>query len=81
LDYITCFVVWHDLNQDIGERRDLSEERLELAETFHNELLAFLEQANAETKLTDRGNADVAEEAGPRFAPIDHGQTGVRVSV
>ena len=44
----------YDLSQDIGERIDLSEKMPELTEALHNELLAFLEQANAETKFTDR---------------------------
>lgn len=47
----------YDLSKDIGEQTDLSEEMPELTEALHNELLTFLEQANAETKFTNRDNA------------------------
>ena len=45
----------YDLSSDLGESKDLSGEMPELTDALHKELLAFLEQANAETKFTGRG--------------------------
>jgi len=44
----------YDLDQDIGETRDLAKKMPELAEALHQELLAFLKEAGAETKYTRR---------------------------
>jgi len=44
----------YDLGKDLGETTDLSGQIPELTDSLHAELMAFLEQANAETKSTDR---------------------------
>ena len=38
----------YDLSKDLGETNDLSAQIPELAASLHRELIAFLEQANAE---------------------------------
>jgi arylsulfatase A len=47
----------YDLSQDLGESRDLSTEMPEVTRTLHDELMAFLEEVNAETEYTDRWDA------------------------
>ena len=44
----------YDLGNDLGETTDLSGQMPELTASLHAELMAFLDQANAETKSTDR---------------------------
>jgi len=47
----------YDLSRDIEESNDLSEKMPELTNTLHKELMAFLNQANAETEYTKRWDA------------------------
>ena len=47
----------YDLSTDLGETNDLSEKMPELANALHEELMAFLHQANAETEYTRRWDA------------------------
>lgn len=47
----------YDLKNDIGETTDLSEMMPGLTIALHDELLAFLDTASAETKYTRRANA------------------------
>ena len=47
----------YDLSQDLGESRDLSTEMPEVTKKLHEELMAFLEETNAETESTDRWDA------------------------
>jgi Zn-dependent M32 family carboxypeptidase len=47
----------YDLSQDLGESRDLSKEMPEVTKKLHGELMAFLEEVNAETEYTDRKDA------------------------
>ena len=47
----------YDLSQDLGESRDLSKEMPEVTKKLHDELMAFLEEVNAETEYTHRWDA------------------------
>ena len=47
----------YDLSQDLGESRDLSTEMPEVTKKLHDELMAFLEEVNAEIEYTDRWDA------------------------
>ncbi|MFP6643365.1 MAG: sulfatase-like hydrolase/transferase [Candidatus Latescibacterota bacterium] len=47
----------YDLSEDLGETNDLSARMPELTDALHGELLAFLEQAGAETQLRPRDHA------------------------
>ena len=47
----------YNLSEDLGETNDLSAEMPELTDALHSELLAFLEQAGAETDLRPRDHA------------------------
>jgi arylsulfatase A-like enzyme len=47
----------YDLSRDIEESNDLSEKMPELTNALHRELMAFLNQANAETEYTNRWDA------------------------
>jgi len=47
----------YDLSRDIGESNDLSEKMPEMTDALHRELMAFLNQANAETEYTKRWDA------------------------
>ena len=47
----------YDLSRDLGESRDLSTELPEVTRELHEELMAFLEEVNAETEFTDRWDA------------------------
>jgi len=47
----------YDLSKDLGESRDLSTEMPEIAKALHDELMAFLQETNAETEYTRRWDA------------------------
>ena len=47
----------YDLSQDLGESRDLSAKMPEVTKSLHDELMAFLEEVNAETEYTGRWDA------------------------
>ena len=47
----------YDLDKDIGETTDLSDQMPELTQSMHDELLTFLSEANAETELHPRDHA------------------------
>ena len=44
----------YDLSRDLEEQNDLSNEMPELAKAMNDELMAFLDEVNAETKYTGR---------------------------
>ena len=47
----------YDLSHDLGESRDLSAKMPEITRKLHDELMAFLEEVNAETEYTHRWDA------------------------
>ena len=47
----------YDLSQDLGESRDLSTEMPAVTKKLHDELMAFLQDVNAEIEYTKRKDA------------------------